>query len=124
MEARYIVVNLDSNPIKVIASHRDSFPAPSGEPWLTKPIRFPYYVTDTNGEVFKIIAYAHSDITWYAKLSWSVNGKNGESTINDDGKPFQTAPLLRAKVVYGYDGHRWYVCPGGVAVAQDCPIQR
>jgi hypothetical protein len=122
MEARYVVANLDNNPIEIVASRRDPFPPRSGEPWLAKPVRFPYYVTDTNGEVFKIIAYAHSDIVWYAKLFWSVEGKNGESIINDGGKPFQTAPLARAKAAYGYNGHQWYVCPSGAQLT--CTMQK
>lgn len=122
IEARYMEVNLDDNPIKIVASHRDPFPPPPGERWLAKPVRFPYYVTDTNGEVFKIIAYGHSDVVWYAKLFWSVDGKNGESVIDDGGKPFQTAPLVHAKAAYGYDGNQWRVCPGGPAV--DCPLHQ
>jgi hypothetical protein len=110
MEARYIVANLDANPVKIVASHRDPFPPPSGERWLAKPIRFPYSVTDTNGEVFKIIAYGHSYTVWYARLFWSVNGKNGESIINDNGRPFRTAPVLQARDGYNYIGHHWYVC--------------
>jgi hypothetical protein len=110
MEARYIVANLDANPIKIVASRRDPFPPMPGQPWLAKPIVFPYYVTATAGEVFKIIAYGHNYTTWYARLYWSVNGKNGESTINDNGRPFMTAPRLQAKVAYGYKGRGWYVC--------------
>jgi hypothetical protein len=42
-----------------LASHRDPFPPLPGQPWLAKPIRFPYYVTDKSGEEFKIITYGH-----------------------------------------------------------------
>jgi hypothetical protein len=111
MEARYIEVDLDSNPAKIVASLPDPFPPPSNEPWEGTPVRFPYYVTDTNGEVFKIIAYTGSDSTWYAKLFWSVDGRNGESLIEDNGKPFQTAAFNRAADIYGYNRNQWYICP-------------
>jgi hypothetical protein len=110
MEARYIEVNLDKNPIEIVASHRDPFPALPGEPWLAKPIRFPYYVTATNGEEFKIITYGHHYVIWYAKLFWSVDGRNGDSIISDAGKPFETAPVDQVKKAYRYDGHQWVPC--------------
>ena len=110
MEARYMVVDLDSRPAQIITSVPDPFPPPPGEPWQGTPVRFPYYVTNTNGEVFKIIAYTHSDVTWYAELFWSVDGKNGQSIISDGSKPFETAVSSRAAAVYGYNGHGWYVC--------------
>jgi hypothetical protein len=113
--ARYMVVDLDNSPANIVASARDSFPAPSDEPWQGTPVTFPYYVTDTNGEVFKIIAYTHSDVTWYAELFWSVDGKNGQSIISDDGKSFETAVWGRAAAVYGYKGNNWYVCSSSVS---------
>jgi hypothetical protein len=110
IDARYVVVNLDSSPASIVASARDPFSAPSGEPWQATPIRFPYSVTNTNGEVFKILAYTKADVTWYAELFWSVDGKNGKSIIADSSKPFETAAWGRAAAVYGHNGHGWYVC--------------
>lgn len=110
MDGRLVEVDLDGHPIKIVASHPDPFPALPGEPWLAKPIRFPYSVTDTNGEVFKIIAYGRTDCVWYATLFWSVDGENGESIINDNGKPFETAPATRATMAYSYKNHKWHIC--------------
>lgn len=115
MMARYMVVDLDNRPADIVTSVRDPFPAPSSEPWQGTPVTFPYYVTDTSGEVFKIIAYTHSDVTWYAELFWSVDGKNGQSIISNDGKPFETAVWGRAAAVYGYKGRGWYVCSNSVS---------
>jgi hypothetical protein len=116
MEARYVEVNLDSKPIKIVSSLPAPFPPPPSQPWLGTAIRFPYDVTDTNGEVFKIIAYTHTYVVWYAILYWSVNGQNGQSIISDGGKPFETAPLASAAEAYGYNGHGWYICPKASAL--------
>jgi hypothetical protein len=116
MEARWMVVNLDQTPPNIVVSYPDAFPPPSGQPWQATPIKFPYSVTDTDGEVFKIITYTHSDCVWYAELFWSINGINGESIINDDGKPFQTALAANAAVAYGRKGSGWYICPAKAAL--------
>lgn len=107
---RYIEVNLDSKPPKIIASYPNYLAGSSDPPWERTPVRFPYFVTDTSSEIFNIVAYTHSDVTWYAELLWSVNGKNGDSIINDDGKPFETAAGSLASAVYGFNGHTWQVC--------------
>jgi hypothetical protein len=117
MEARYLVVDLDHRPADIVASARDPFPAPSSQPWQGTRVSFPYSVTDTSGEVFKIIAFTHGDVTWYARLFWSVDGKNGQSIISGGGKPFETAASNRAAAVYGYNGHNWYVCSNESASA-------
>jgi hypothetical protein len=115
LEARYMVVDLDNSPANIVTSVRDPFPAPSDEPWQGTPVTFPYYVSETSSEVFKIIAFTHEDVAWYAELFWSVDGKNGQSIISDGGKPFETAALSRATAVYGYNGHSWYVCSKSVS---------
>jgi hypothetical protein len=116
MEGRYMVVDLDNRPVNIVASARDPDPATSSQSWQGTPVAFPYYVADTSGEVFRIIAFTHGDVTWYAKLFWSVDGKNGQSIISDGGRPFETAVLDRATAVYGYNGHGWYVCSNSVSV--------
>ena len=107
---RYIEVNLDSKPPKIIASYPNYLAGSSDPPWERTPVRFPYFVTDTSSEILNIVAYTHSDVTWYAELLWSVNGKNGDSIINDDGKSFETAAGSLASAVYGFNGHSWQVC--------------
>ncbi len=112
MEASGIEVDLSRNPIKIVSSFSYMIPTlPAGQPqWLLTPLRFPYKVTNTDGEVFKIVAYAHSYCAWYAILYWSVDGRNGQSIINDSGRPFQTAPANLASVSYGYRNNQWYAC--------------
>jgi hypothetical protein len=117
MEARWMVVNLDHTPPRILVSYPDSFPPPSGQPWQATAVKFPYSVTDTNGEVFKIVAYTHDDLVWYAELFWSVNGINGESIINNDGKPFETALAANAAVAYGRKKGEWYICPRSAALS-------
>jgi hypothetical protein len=122
--ARYLIVDLDNSPANIVTSARDPYPAPSDEPWQATPVTFPYYVSDTSAEVFKIIAFTHKDVTWYAELFWSVDGKNGQSIISDGGKPFETAAFSLATAVYGYNGHGWYVCAKNISAdsAYQCPI--
>jgi hypothetical protein len=113
MEASGIMVNLDADPIRIVSRFREMIPKlPAGQPqWLLTPLRFPYKVTNTDGEVFKIIAYAHSYIAWYAVIYWSIDGQNGQTIINDHGKPFQTAPADQAAASYSYKNNSWYICP-------------
>jgi hypothetical protein len=110
---RYVAVNLDSKPPKIIASYPNYLAGSSDPPWERTPVRFPYFVTNTSSEVFNIVAYTHNYVTWYAELLWSVNGRNGESIINDGGKPFETAAGSLASAAYGYNGHNWQVCSKG-----------
>lgn len=110
---RYIEVNLDSKPAKIIDSFPNAFAGPSDPSWQRTPVRFPYFVTDTSSETFNIIAYTHSDVMWYAELLWSVNGVNGESIINNGSKVFETAIASRAAAKYRFNGHTWQVCPRG-----------
>jgi hypothetical protein len=122
MEASGFEVDLSDNPIKIVSSFSYMVPKlPAGQPqWLLTPLRFPYKVTNTDGEVFKIIAYTRSYCAWYAILYWSVDGGNGQSIINDSGKPFQTAPANLASVNYGNKNHQWYTCKPN---SSDCYLQ-
>src|SRR5262249_35736911 len=73
-EFRYMTVNLDSKPPKITGSFPDSHLRQGDPPWQGTPIKFPYYVSDTSSEAFKIVASTRSDVTWYAILFWSVDG--------------------------------------------------
>ena len=54
-------------------------------------VDFPYRVSDTELEVFHIVAYTSGcDCLWRANLQWSYRGKSGITVIDDDGKPFRT----------------------------------
>jgi len=108
---RYIQVNLDSKPPSITGSSRNYFAGPSAPPWQRKPVKFPYYVSGTSTETFNILAYTNSDVTWYAEVLWSVDGKNGDSVINNDGKPFETAVASRASFEYQFSDNRWKICP-------------
>ncbi len=107
---RYIEVNLSKQPVRIVASVPDRFGGSNEPAWQLKPVIFPYTVSATDTEIFKIIADANQcDCEWYAKLYWSTDGKNGESIIDDQGRPFRTAPYQRVTATYSYDqnSRRW-----------------
>jgi hypothetical protein len=107
---RYIDVDLDGKPPKMIDSFPNYFARTSID---GKAIKFPYLVSEISSEVFDIIAHTHGDVTWYAELLWSVNGRNGESIINNSGKYFETAVAPRATVQYAFHGGSWQACAKG-----------
>jgi hypothetical protein len=101
---RYIEVDLSKQPVRIVASRPDRIPGPNEPAWDLKPVIFPYTVSATDTEVFMIYADANQcDCEWYAKLYWSIGGQNGESIINDQGRPFRTVPYQRVKGMYTYD---------------------
>jgi hypothetical protein len=108
---RYIDVNLDSKPAKIIDSIPNRIPLPSDPPSQSKPIEFPYYVSETSSEIFNIIAHTRGDVTWYAELLWSVDGANGVSVINNGGNNFETAVNSRATASYSFNNGGWRTCP-------------
>lgn len=122
LDFRYINVNLDSKPPQITGSSPNFMAGPSDPPWERTPVKFPYFVTDNNSEVFNIVAYSDSDVTWYAELLWSVNGRNGESIISDGGKPFETAAGSLATAEYVFNGHSWQVCPKGAITCASSPV--
>ena len=112
---RYVQVDLDSKPPKITGSSRNYFAGPSAPAWQRTPVRFPYYVSGTSTETFNILAYTDSDVTWYAEILWTVDGKNGDTIINNNGKPFETAVASRANTEYQFTDNRWKACPKGDA---------
>jgi hypothetical protein len=110
LPGRYIEVDLSKQPVHIVASRSDQMPSPNEPAWDLKPVVFPYTVSATDTEVFMIYADANQcDCEWYAKLYWSTGSKNGESVIDDEGRPFRTAPYQRVKNTYSYDPklRRW-----------------
>ena len=113
MMFRYMDVDLDDKPPKITGSLPDQMPLPSDPPSQSMPIRFPYFVSESSSETFDIIAHTRSDVVWYAELLWSVDGRNGQTIINNDGRDFKTAMASLAAAKYAYSGGRWQVCAEG-----------
>lgn len=127
VDARLVYVDLDRTPARIVDSQPldRSLVGPGTPAWQTRPVRFPYSVTDSSGEFFRIIASGMCDCTWYARLLWSAAGRNGETIIDDGGAPFRTAPGSLAKADYGFDPNqnRWFACPparGDAALGPSC----
>jgi hypothetical protein len=113
MMFRYIDVNLDNKPPKITDSVPDQMLLPSDPPSQGTPIRFPYFVSKSSSETFDIIAQTHGDVVWYAELLWSVDGKNGQTVINNGGRDFETAMASLAAARYAFSGGRWQLCTNG-----------
>ncbi|MEU4272659.1 helix-turn-helix transcriptional regulator [Streptomyces sp. NPDC026092] len=53
---------------------------------------FPYKVSESDPEVFYVMASAQAhDVSWYIELDWSSGKQRGTVRIDDDGKPFRTS---------------------------------
>jgi hypothetical protein len=101
LNARYLVVDLDASPPKVVGSH-DEREEVLVEGAAERRIRFPYTVSDTSQpEVFYVNVQTKTcDCQWVLKLLWEADVKRGTTTIDDNGKPFRTmgGELSRVRV--------------------------
>ncbi|MFD6911099.1 helix-turn-helix domain-containing protein [Streptomyces virginiae] len=53
---------------------------------------FPFSVTESQPEVFHILAAASThDVSWYLELSWSSGSRHGTLAIDHNGRPFRTS---------------------------------
>ena len=92
MIVRHFQVNLDEDPPTV-----SSVESEEGAP----AVDFPYRVSDTELEVFHIVAYTSGcDCSWRANLQWSYRGKSGITVIDDDGEPFRTVGSSKSVLYY------------------------
>jgi transcriptional regulator with XRE-family HTH domain len=70
---------------------------------------FPYTVSESDPEVFYVIAHAKAnDVSWYLELDWSSGNRSGTLRIDDKGKPFRTSGT-KGRPTYGYPlgGDAW-----------------
>ncbi|MFF5484060.1 helix-turn-helix domain-containing protein [Streptomyces virginiae] len=66
---------------------------------------FPFSVTESQPEVFHILAAASAhDVSWYLELSWSSGSRHGTLAIDHNGRPFRTS---------GHDGRPGFEFPLG-----------
>jgi hypothetical protein len=91
LNARYLVVDLDASPPKVVGSFDDREEV-LVEGAAERRIQFPYTVSDTSQpEVFYVLVQTKTcDCQWVLKLHWEADGKRGTTTIGDKGRPFRT----------------------------------
>jgi hypothetical protein len=94
---RYVDVELDRRPPRLIATSSDPTAmvggtAP-GENYA--PLKLPYKVTYDDGLVLIIYGQVKKlDCVWSADILWSSGGRNGSFQIDNNGKPFETTPML------------------------------
>lgn len=95
LQARYITVNLDKKPPEVEGSADYRFLSDPTIP--EKPISFPYKISESDPEVFYVIALTDQcDCTWRIKLLWVAGGESGEIVIDNNGQPFRTTSVVNA----------------------------
>jgi hypothetical protein len=89
-------VNLDTSPPTVTPAPNPGPVAPA-VPERTAPVMFPYTISDSNLELFKLtISTQHCDCTWTAELYWTAGSKVGHTFIDDNGRPFETTAASAA----------------------------
>jgi hypothetical protein len=94
---RWFQVNLDATPVTVESLLGDDPTSPA--------VRFPYRISRTDPEEFVILASTQRyDTSWVAHLKWVYHGENGETRIDDHGKPFRTAASSRSVTYVARDG--------------------
>lgn len=105
LDRRLFTINLDAP--RPAARFVDNPVTPRSEP----SIDFPYSVSDTDPEVFVLIASSRRcDCLWRARLRWSSGGRSGAIRIDENGKPFRTVSTRQA-VDYGVRNGRIYRIP-------------
>jgi hypothetical protein len=97
---RWLGIDLDSDPPQVISHFAEGAIDPADETVTERelqPVRFPYHVSVTEGEVFSVAAYAvNCDCEWTIRLSWQSQGRSGTKIVDDDGRPFRTVGMSNA----------------------------
>lgn len=88
---RFIEVNVDESPPKILATNSDPNGIWGGEPVDLTPIRFPYTVKNGDSEPFYVIAESHQYVEYNARIDWMYEGKSGSTIVDDHGKPFRIA---------------------------------
>ncbi|MFE2304277.1 helix-turn-helix domain-containing protein [Streptomyces sp. NPDC059445] len=76
---------------------------------------FPYKVSESDPEVFYVIADAQAhDVSWYLELDWSSGAKSGTVRVDDHGRPFRTSGNVgRPAYNYPLGGSEWQTAPRG-----------
>jgi hypothetical protein len=101
--ARFFEVALDQDPPEVGPSV--DLRNQGGGDIEVDPIDFPYTVTDSDPELFSIIAWTEDCYCeWTATLEWRVGEREGESLILDEGKPFRVSASTNAPGYGNYAG--------------------
>ncbi|MFF0577722.1 hypothetical protein [Streptosporangium saharense] len=91
ISSRGLSVELDHMPPKINQMLPDVYPEEGSPKWKTTPLRFPYQVTDREGEIFLILPVVkRCSCTWTATLNWNVAGRVGSAIIDNKGQPFRT----------------------------------
>ena len=95
LQARYMTVNLDKKPPVIEAAADYRYLSDPSIP--EEPIRFPYTTSESDPEVFYVIALTDQcDCTWRIKLRWIADGDSGEKVIDNNGQPFRTTATINA----------------------------
>ncbi|MFF3686610.1 helix-turn-helix domain-containing protein [Streptomyces sp. NPDC002187] len=76
---------------------------------------FPYKVSESDPEVFRITADASAyDVTWNLELTWSSGERKGTLVVDDGGKPFRTSGNNgRPAYEFPLGGEKWLKSAGG-----------
>jgi len=93
-------------PIRAFNLDLDSpNPVLKPDPASRETTNFPYRVSNSDPEVFKITAdTSNCDCRWKLYLDWASGGKSGSLTIDAGGQPFRTAAIREgASLCYDRD---------------------
>jgi len=100
---RYVEADLDTEPPRIIESSSNPEATVGMVPNTTKPLTFPYAISDTDALVLIIQGDAQKfDCVWTADVSWQSEGVSGIAHIDNNGVPFETSPSRYAtRIVHG-----------------------
>lgn len=104
--ARFFATDLDDPQPEFSLSTVDD----NGED-VSEPIGFPFKISAVEPEKFILSGKTKSFVEWTATLHWVADGKEGETEISDNGRPFVSYPETRVKYFFNTTTRKLEILP-------------
>lgn len=102
---RLLDVDLEPTPPVLVGSYDYRYLDRDKPDTPEEPVRFPYTVSTSSVEQLVVLARAtRCHCVWQARLLWTVGDRQGETVIDDGGRPFVTHGAEGYPTYFSYAG--------------------